>query len=106
MRPVLIFLPAKPVFILLVLIGFVLTPLGLVPKLRKSQAFSYGWFSLAAAIFVGRVGTGTFTFWEAWGRSWDPLPIYSYGVMLCLSLVAGWYLALHLAAQEGLPKDK
>jgi len=27
----------------------------------------------------------------------DTLPIYSYGVMLGLSLVAGWYLALGLA---------
>jgi phosphatidylglycerol:prolipoprotein diacylglycerol transferase len=31
--------------------------------------------------------------------------IYSYGVMLGLSLVAGWYLTLGLAEKDGLPKE-
>jgi phosphatidylglycerol:prolipoprotein diacylglycerol transferase len=34
-----------------------------------------------------------------------PTPIYSYGVMLGLSLVVGWYLTLGLAERDGLPKD-
>ena len=34
------------------------------------------------------------------------LPIYSYGVMLGLSLVVGWYLVMYLGKQDGLPKDK
>lgn len=33
------------------------------------------------------------------------LPIYSYGVMLGLSLIVGWYLTLHLAEKDGLPKE-
>ncbi|MCL2726404.1 MAG: prolipoprotein diacylglyceryl transferase [Polyangiaceae bacterium] len=33
------------------------------------------------------------------------LPIYSYGVMLGLSLVVGWYLTLKLAEKDGLPKE-
>jgi phosphatidylglycerol:prolipoprotein diacylglycerol transferase len=33
------------------------------------------------------------------------LPIYSYGVMLGLSLVVGWYLTLTLSEREGLPKE-
>ncbi len=33
------------------------------------------------------------------------LPIYSYGVMLGLSLVVGWYLTLTLADRDGLPKE-
>jgi phosphatidylglycerol:prolipoprotein diacylglycerol transferase len=33
------------------------------------------------------------------------LPIYSYGVMLGLSLIVGWYLTLGLADREGLPKE-
>jgi phosphatidylglycerol---prolipoprotein diacylglyceryl transferase len=39
--------------------------------------------------------------------TWDmgPIPIYSYGVMLGLSLVVGWYLTLGLAEREGLPKE-
>lgn len=31
------------------------------------------------------------------------LPIYSYGVMLGLSFVVGWYLTLELAERDGLP---
>jgi phosphatidylglycerol:prolipoprotein diacylglycerol transferase len=33
------------------------------------------------------------------------VPIYSYGAMLCLSFVAGWYLTLHLGTRDGLPRD-
>ncbi len=33
------------------------------------------------------------------------LPIYSYGVMLGLSLIVGWYLTLTLADRDGLPKE-
>jgi phosphatidylglycerol:prolipoprotein diacylglycerol transferase len=33
------------------------------------------------------------------------IPIHSYGVMLGLSLVLGWYLTLGLAERDGLPKD-
>jgi phosphatidylglycerol---prolipoprotein diacylglyceryl transferase len=34
------------------------------------------------------------------------VPIYSYGVMLGLSLIAGWYVALWLAEKDGLPKER
>lgn len=34
------------------------------------------------------------------------LPIYSYGVMLGLSLVVGWYLIMYLGKRDGLPADK
>jgi phosphatidylglycerol:prolipoprotein diacylglycerol transferase len=35
----------------------------------------------------------------------ENLPIYSYGVMLGLSLVVGWYLTLGLSDKVGLPKE-
>ncbi len=34
------------------------------------------------------------------------LPIYSYGVMLGLSLVVGWYVVMYLGNKNGLPADK
>jgi phosphatidylglycerol:prolipoprotein diacylglycerol transferase len=40
---------------------------------------------------------------DAWKMA--PIPIYSYGVMLGLSLVVGWYVSLGLAEREGLPKE-
>jgi len=41
------------------------------------------------------------------GRSYtlSDLPIYSYGAMLCLSLVVGWFLTLRLAERDGLPRE-
>jgi phosphatidylglycerol:prolipoprotein diacylglycerol transferase len=33
------------------------------------------------------------------------LPIYSYGAMLCVSLIVGWYLTLGLAERDGLPRE-
>src|SRR5258708_37730054 len=33
------------------------------------------------------------------------IPIHSYGVMLGLSLVVGWYLTLGLAEKDKLPKE-
>ncbi len=41
-----------------------------------------------------------------WRGSWQSLPIYSYGVMLGLSLVVGWYIVLGLTERQGLPRDK
>ncbi len=35
----------------------------------------------------------------------SPLPVYSYGAMLCLSIVVGWYLTLGLATKDGLPRE-
>jgi len=35
----------------------------------------------------------------------DSIPIYSYGVMLGLFLVVGWYLTLGLATRDGLPRE-
>jgi phosphatidylglycerol:prolipoprotein diacylglycerol transferase len=49
---------------------------------------------VAATSFKGQVYTLT------------PLPIYSYGAMLCVSIVVGWYLTLGLAEKDGLPRDK
>jgi phosphatidylglycerol:prolipoprotein diacylglycerol transferase len=34
------------------------------------------------------------------------LPIYSYGVMLALSLVAGWYLTLWLCERDGMDREQ
>src|SRR5208283_1039117 len=39
------------------------------------------------------------------GGEAGPFPIYSYGVMLCISLIVGWYLTLRLAQKDGLPRE-
>jgi phosphatidylglycerol:prolipoprotein diacylglycerol transferase len=40
-----------------------------------------------------------------WFGELHSIPIHSYGVMLGLSLVVGWYLTLGLAEKDGMPKE-
>jgi phosphatidylglycerol:prolipoprotein diacylglycerol transferase len=63
---------------------------------RESAVWSFG-FAVAA-------GAGAY-FFRATNFHATALPIYSYGVMLGLSLVVGWYLTLTLAERDGLPKE-
>ena len=39
-------------------------------------------------------------------HDWKPVPIFSYGVMLGTSMVVGWFLALRLAKQDGIPSEQ
>jgi phosphatidylglycerol---prolipoprotein diacylglyceryl transferase len=55
--------------------------------------------------FVGfAAGLGSY-FWRDVSFDSPALPLYSYGVMLGLSLVVGWYLTLTLAKKDGLPQE-
>ena len=49
-------------------------------------------------------GAGAY-YWRTVEFKAENVPIYSYGVMLGLSLVVGWYLTLTLAERDGLPKE-
>jgi phosphatidylglycerol---prolipoprotein diacylglyceryl transferase len=60
----------------------------------------------AAIAFVVAIGVGIVAKVYAHVEFTAPnLPIYSYGVMLGLSLVVGWYLTLTLSERDGLPKE-
>ncbi|MBK9264491.1 MAG: prolipoprotein diacylglyceryl transferase [Polyangiaceae bacterium] len=63
----------------------------------KGGAIIAGVAALALAAYAFKMQGKTFAI--------GPLPIYSYGVMLGLSLVVGWYLTLGLAERDGLPKE-
>jgi phosphatidylglycerol:prolipoprotein diacylglycerol transferase len=99
------------------------------PALRWLPADSPGNALVAMAIGVGlfvfaspvRVGEGTpaerlvlalLAFARGvgdpavWRGAWQSLPIYSYGVMLGLSLVAGWRITLSLATRQGFPRER
>jgi phosphatidylglycerol:prolipoprotein diacylglycerol transferase len=58
---------------------------------------------IAGVIAVVAAGVGFYLKGQVWDMG--PVPIYSYGVMLGLSLVVGWYLTLGLAERDGLPKE-
>ena len=60
----------------------------------------------AATSGVIAIGAGVAAYvWRGTSYEAPNLPIYSYGVMLGLSLVVGWYLTLTLAERDGLPKE-
>lgn len=41
-----------------------------------------------------------------WGSTWRSIPVYSYGVMLGTSFVAGWFISSRLAERAGLPREQ
>ena len=62
--------------------------------------------AIAGVIAVAAVAA-RFVFLRGYTETWSVgnIPIYSYGVMLGLSLVVGWYLTLGLAKRDGLPPE-
>ena len=66
---------------------------------RKDRA------TMMVAGLVALAAGGAGYYWRAVKYEGDMLPIYSYGVMLGLSLVVGWYLTLTLSERDGLPKE-
>jgi phosphatidylglycerol:prolipoprotein diacylglycerol transferase len=56
----------------------------------------------ALALVSGVVGGVLF---RAQHFTLEGLPIYSYGAMLCASLVVGWFLSLELGVRAGLPRE-
>ena len=60
--------------------------------------------ALASVVIAALAGGAAFK-WKAITYEAANIPIYSYGVMLGLSLVVGWYLTLTLAEKDGLPKE-
>jgi phosphatidylglycerol---prolipoprotein diacylglyceryl transferase len=103
MHPILfrIPLPQRPLMLWWALaavcaIAVVYALLGLRKKDRASAAM--------AIVVAAGAGTAAYAFRESKYEAAN-LPIYSYGVMLGLSLVVGWYLTLTLADRDGLPKE-
>jgi phosphatidylglycerol:prolipoprotein diacylglycerol transferase len=77
-------------------IALVYTVLSLRRRERNTAVF--------LVLVAGALGVAAWKFKETSYQAQN-LPIYSYGVMLGVSLVVGWYLTLKLADKEGLPKE-
>ncbi|MGK4007689.1 prolipoprotein diacylglyceryl transferase family protein [Sorangium sp. So ce1036] len=88
--------PLLWVFLIAAGIAFV-GAVGLFIAKNKPGAAAAGIVSVALAALASLFKDQTYTL--------SPLPIYSYGVMLGLSLVVGWYLTLGLAERDGLPRE-
>jgi hypothetical protein len=109
MRPVLVHLPSK-----LALVAALALALGVfihnVIRRRKDKAHPWSstpLYLLVAAFVLVKVKTGELIPTAAgFSAEWTPVPIYSYGVMLGTSMIVGWFLAMSLAKQDGVPQDQ
>src|SRR5262245_40528881 len=71
----------------------------------RERFLGLGLSGLIGGLILFRVMAGHNGFYtpSGWSVAWTAVPIYSYGVMLGLSLFAGWYVALSLARRDNLP---
>ncbi len=103
MHPILFRIPlpqyALPLFWALCAVGGIAVAVALWQLAIKNRTNA----GIAGVLGAAAIGAGFYLK----GQTWDmgPIPIYSYGVMLGMSLVVGWYLTLGLAERDGLPKE-
>ncbi|MBX3129120.1 MAG: prolipoprotein diacylglyceryl transferase [Polyangiaceae bacterium] len=88
--------PLMPALLVVAALGAVLALFGY--RKKAADLLIIGAVAAAAAAIAGFAYRG-----EVYTLS--PLPVYSYGAMLCLSIVVGWYLTLGLASKDGLPRE-
>jgi phosphatidylglycerol:prolipoprotein diacylglycerol transferase len=67
--------------------------------------------ALAGVLVARYASTGVETFGQlftarAWSAPWRGVPLHSYGVMLGLSLVAGWNVTIPLAVRQGISRER
>jgi len=60
--------------------------------------------AMTALVIAAAAAAGAY-YWRHVEYKAHDLPIYSYGVLLGLSLVVGWFLTLGLADRDGLPRE-
>ncbi len=103
MRPILVNIPGKPLFALLLAAALVIFAREIFVR-RTNKALplsSTPLYLLGGALAVcWKFGDWSF------GHAWKPLPIYAYGVMLGTSLVVGWFLVMKFAAEDQLDQQE
>ena len=110
MRQILVSLPSKILFFLALALA-----LGtfLREAIRRRQNPEAGWTAnplllLGAAFALVRFRSPTLSFIpeaSTFSQAWQPIQVHSYGVMLGLSMVVGWFLAMRLAKQDGISNE-
>jgi phosphatidylglycerol:prolipoprotein diacylglycerol transferase len=105
MRPVLVNVPSKLLFVL----AIVLAIASFVQETRrrrkdpKAPRSSTPLMLLGGAYaLLGFRGDAWVPTGEAFRHPWLPVPIHSYGVMLGISMIVGWFLAMRLAKEDGI----
>ncbi len=107
MRPILINIPSKLLFVALVVAAAGIFVWDWIRK-RNDPARPYGstplYLLVGAEIVMGLKSRSWIPGTDTFSEPWSPVPIYAYGVMLGTSLFVGWFLALRLAKQDGIER--
>jgi prolipoprotein diacylglyceryl transferase len=107
MRPILVNIPAKLLFVAALALA-----LGAFVRdvIRRRRDKTVPWSSTP---LYGLIGAGLLIYFKADGlggenfaKPWTPVPIYAYGVMLGTSLVVGWFIAMSLAKKDGIDQQE
>ncbi len=105
MRPILIQLPSKVLFVaaLVLAVGSFARDLLRRRKDPSHQLSSTPLYLLGGAWLLIGLKTGSpVPTGHGFAQEWSPVPIYSYGVMLGTSMIVGWFLAMKLAKQDNV----
>jgi prolipoprotein diacylglyceryl transferase len=109
MRPILVNVPSKLLFAAALVLAAALFVRDLWrrrsdPKHELSSTPLY--LLLGAELLIGFKSGSWTPSREGLAHPWTPVPIYAYGVMLGTSLIAGWFIAMRLAKQDGVPEQE
>jgi len=102
-------IPSKPLFVLALLLAAASALWNARARRRnpKTPRTSTPLYLLVGAwLLLGLRGGSWIPSGGMFGEAWKPVPIFSYGVMLGTSMVVGWFLALRLAKQDGIPAEQ
>lgn len=109
MRPILVQIPSKLLFVVALLVAAGVFVRDLILRRREpSRPFSSTplYALVGAELLVGLKGGSWTPSAAGFAHPWSPVPIYAYGVMLGTSLVAGWFLAMRFAKQDGIDQQE
>jgi phosphatidylglycerol---prolipoprotein diacylglyceryl transferase len=109
MRPILFKIPALPLLIACLLVAVIAVVRDVVPWKGKKPAFPMTsvWALAGAAALLRLIGKFGIDGADVMANlRVGFVPIYAYGVMLGTSLVVGWFIAMHLAKQDGIDQQE
>ena len=109
MLQILVHIPAKPLFVLALVLALVSALWNARARRRNPQTprTSTPFYLLVGAwLLLGMRGGSWIPSGGMFAHEWKSVPIFSYGVMLGTAMVVGWFLALRLAKQDGIPSEQ
>jgi phosphatidylglycerol:prolipoprotein diacylglycerol transferase len=109
MRPILVELPSKLLFfaaLLLAVVSFVRDVLARRRDPKQPASTTPIYLLVGAWALMGLRGGSWVPSGAAFAGPWLPVPVYAYGVMLGTSMIIGWFLAMRLAKEDGIPQEQ